>query len=63
MQSQIGFVGDSPNDEPMFQAFENSFGVANIKNFLDLLKYKPNYIADHAGAAGFAQIAQQILNR
>ena len=63
VQSQIGFVGDSPNDEPMFQAFENSFGVANIKNFLDLLKYKPHYIADHVGAAGFAQIAKQILNR
>lgn len=63
VQSQICFVGDSPNDEPMFQAFDNSFGVANIKNFLDILKYKPQYIADHIGAAGFAQITQQILNR
>ena len=56
-QSKIGFVGDSPNDEPMFQAFENSFGVANIKNFADQLKFKPNFVADFNGGQGFTQIA------
>lgn len=62
VQSKIGFIGDSPNDEPMFQAFENSFGVANIKKFLDQLKYKPRYVADHDGGEGFAQIIKQILS-
>lgn len=62
-QSKICFIGDSPNDEPMFQVFENSFGVANIKNFLDQLKYQPNYVADFVGGQGFAQIAEQILDQ
>ena len=61
VQSKICFIGDSPNDEPMFEAFENSFGVANIKNFFNQLQHKPCYVADYVGAKGFAQIAQQIL--
>lgn len=59
-QAKIGFVGDSPNDESMFQAFDNSFGVANIKNFVDQLKYKPNFVADFNGGQGFSQIAEVL---
>src|SRR5690606_33707140 len=38
------FVGDSPNDEPMFEFFENSVAVANFANFADQVKYKPQFI-------------------
>ena len=59
-QSKMGFIGDSPNDEPMFEAFENSFGVANIKNFADQLNHKPNFVADFNGGQGFSQIANLL---
>ena len=32
------FVGDSPNDAPMFEYFPHSVGVANIRDFDGLLR-------------------------
>lgn len=55
------FAGDSPNDEPMFQYFPHSFAVSNISEFLAALKHKPQYIAQHRGGKGFAEIVNQIL--
>ncbi len=51
------FVGDSPNDEPMFEFFKNSIAVKNIEKFLSQLKYKPQFITDEESAKGFAQIS------
>lgn len=59
--STCAFSGDSPNDEPMFGFFENSFAVANINQFINRLKKKPAYVASKNGAAGFVEIAEQIL--
>jgi HAD superfamily hydrolase (TIGR01484 family) len=56
-----GFSGDSPNDEPMFDFFPNSFAVANFAKFADKVSSKPTYIASQKGGLGFAQIAKQIL--
>lgn len=55
------FVGDSPNDEPMFQFFSNSFAVANFRKYADQVKYPPTYIAELDGGLGFSEIADQIL--
>jgi HAD superfamily hydrolase (TIGR01484 family) len=55
------FVGDSPNDEPMFQFFENSFGVANVQRFVKSMKHLPRYVASKAGGEGFAEI-ESILD-
>ncbi len=56
------FVGDSPNDEPMFSFFPQSFGVANIKEFLPYLKTKPSYITSQEEGHGFAEVAQHLLS-
>lgn len=40
------FFGDAPNDESMFQFFDNSVGVSNIKNCLSRLSYKPKTILE-----------------
>lgn len=56
------FSGDSPNDEPMFQYFPNSFAVANIKAFAHRITHKPQYVATKKGGDGFVQIAQAIKN-
>jgi HAD superfamily hydrolase (TIGR01484 family) len=57
----FAFSGDSPNDEPMFEYFENSFAVANIKKFESVLKCFPRYVSKSSGGAGFVEIAQALL--
>jgi hydroxymethylpyrimidine pyrophosphatase-like HAD family hydrolase len=51
------YVGDSTNDQLMFEAFDNSIGVANIKRFVPELKHLPRYIARSERGAGFAEVA------
>lgn len=58
---RIVFVGDSPNDAPMFGFFENSCGVANVRAFEKSLTAPPTWIADHEGGKGFRQITDHIL--
>ncbi|MFN8369945.1 MAG: HAD-IIB family hydrolase [Bacteriovoracaceae bacterium] len=40
------FFGDAPNDESMFNYFENSVGVSNIEPFLKNIKTKPKIILE-----------------
>lgn len=61
-QSKSVFIGDSPNDEPMFKAFDNSVAVSNIIKFKDKLKDKPKYVTDSEGGLGFAELANHILS-
>jgi HAD superfamily hydrolase (TIGR01484 family) len=55
------FFGDSGNDEPMFEAFPTTVGVANVARFLPRLVYKPAYVTDAPGGAGFAEAILRIL--
>ncbi len=61
MKANCAFVGDSPNDEPMFEFFPFSFAVANIKAYIKDLKSKPAFVAKKAEAQGFAQVADRLL--
>ena len=59
------FVGDSTNDQLMFEAFDNSVGVANVRRFeapLAALKRLPRYITLGERGAGFAQVADALLD-
>jgi HAD superfamily hydrolase (TIGR01484 family) len=51
------YVGDSTNDQLMFEAFDNSVGVANIARFLSELKHLPHYISNSERGAGFSEVA------
>ena len=55
------FVGDSGNDQAMFQHFPHSVGVANIRRFADQLQHLPTYITPCERGRGFAEVAQAIL--
>ena len=55
------FVGDSGNDQPMFQHFRHSVGVANIARFAPQLSHLPGYITPSKRGAGFAEVAHAIL--
>ena len=55
------YVGDSTNDQQMFQHFRNSVGVANICRFEAELIHLPRYITPSERGAGFAEVASAIL--
>lgn len=55
------FVGDSPNDCPMFASVGHAVGVANIVEFTDRLAPPPHWIARHRGGEGFAEVADHLL--
>jgi len=55
------FVGDSGNDQAMFQHFRHSVGVANIAQFAAQMQHLPRYVTSGARGAGFAELAQAIL--
>ena len=59
--SQWVFVGDSTNDELMFEAFPNSVGVANVRRFEAQLESLPRYITDGERGAGFSEVAAAVL--
>ncbi len=60
--NEILFVGDSPNDEPMFEAFPVSVAVANIKKFQDKMKHLPKYVTTQEGGHGFAELVNQLFS-
>jgi HAD superfamily hydrolase (TIGR01484 family) len=55
------FVGDSPNDEPMFRFFPHAVGVANIADFLDRLTNPPAYVTRGRSGSGFVELADALL--
>ena len=55
------FAGDSPNDAPMFEFFDNSVGVANICRFAHTLPARPKYLTLASAGEGFAEIAAHLL--
>ncbi len=61
IKKNIIFIGDSPNDEPMFEYFPNAVGVANVLEFKDRLSFKPAWITEGKGGIGFAQMAEILI--
>lgn len=56
-------VGDSPNDESLFDAryFPVSVGVANVLEYADRLNHKPAYVKTAAEGKGFEEVARSLL--
>ena len=61
IKEKVIFVGDSPNDEPMFGYFPLSCAVANILPFEKMLRHLPSYITLREGGEGFAEMVKHIL--
>jgi HAD superfamily hydrolase (TIGR01484 family) len=57
------FIGDSPNDEPLFARFPHSIAVGNLRRFLPRLTCLPEYITDADSAEGFQEAARVILSK
>jgi hypothetical protein len=63
MKNTCLFVGDSPNDQPMFAYFPYSVGVKNIENFIGRIKTLPRYVCSKPGGLGFAEMVEIILSK
>ncbi len=55
------FIGDSPNDAPMFGYFPHSVGVANVHEFADLLAARPTYVTLARCGEGFEELVERLL--
>ena len=55
------FVGDSPNDAPMFSYFPHAVGVANVIDFGAQITALPAYVSVHRCGAGFAETVAYLL--
>ncbi len=54
------YIGDSPNDSPMFGCFPLSIGVSSVSNYKDIMDNLPNYITQSSGADGFVELMEFI---
>ena len=55
------YVGDSTNDQVMFERFAHSVGVANIRRFESQLSHPPRYITQAERGAGFSELVRHLL--
>ena len=55
------YVGDSTNDQPMFEQIPLSVAVANIEPFLPQLAMRPAYVTRAERGAGFAEVVDALL--
>jgi len=58
---QVAYLGDSPNDSPLFQAIPLSVGVANVLPFLPAMPSPPAFITDAPEGEGFCEFAAALL--
>lgn len=54
------YVGDSFNDQPLFEAFPLSIGVANVRAVLDRLEHPPKFVTRAPEGKGFGEVADAI---
>lgn len=55
------YVGDSTNDQLMFEHIALSVGVANIERFVPQLRVLPAYVTQAERGNGFAEVARALL--
>jgi hydroxymethylpyrimidine pyrophosphatase-like HAD family hydrolase len=55
------YIGDSTNDQLMFQHMPHSVGVANIARFVPQLQHLPRYVTTAERGDGFVQLADHLL--
>jgi hydroxymethylpyrimidine pyrophosphatase-like HAD family hydrolase len=49
------YIGDAPNDSPMFRYFPHSIGVANVMEVRNRLEFAPAYITARRSGDGFCE--------
>jgi hydroxymethylpyrimidine pyrophosphatase-like HAD family hydrolase len=62
INASVVFIGDSPNDAPMFEYFTHSVGVANVRQFADVIETLPAWITEAEGGYGFSEMAEALFS-
>jgi hypothetical protein len=58
----VMYFGDSPNDEPMFERFPLSTGVANVAAHASAFRHHPAYVTSESHGAGFEEGVDTLLS-
>ena len=61
-KARYAFIGDSPNDAPLFGYFPNSVGVANVIEFTSRLETRPAYVTAARSGDGFVELVAHLLS-
>ncbi len=61
IKGEVVYIGDSPNDAPMFAYFPHSVGVANVMQFEGRMPCNPSWITRQEGGYGFAEMVDDLL--
>lgn len=59
--AQWVYVGDSSNDQVMFEHLPWTVGVANIRRFWSQLQHRPRFVTTAERGSGFAEVARAVL--
>lgn len=59
--TQCCYVGDSLNDQQMFETLPLTIGVKNIENYWQQLQHKPSLVMTQPGGYGFAEFVDQLI--
>ena len=59
----FAYIGDSPNDSPMFSFFERSIGVANVVRYTSVMDHWPAYVCNKESADGFTEALEILLSQ
>jgi HAD superfamily hydrolase (TIGR01484 family) len=62
-QREVCCIGDSPNDQGLFEVLPLSVGVANIRRHWQHLQHRPSVVMTREGGLGFAEFAELLLAR
>jgi len=57
------FIGDSPNDEPLFEGFAHSIAVGSLRRYLDRLEHLPGFLTEAGPGEGFQEAVAEILRK
>jgi len=60
-RDRLLFVGDSPNDAPMFAHFPNAVGVANVAAFRGRMEAEPRFVTRAPAGDGFRELVEYLL--
>ncbi len=55
------YLGDSPNDAPLFAVFPMAIGVANVRDLAHRMQTLPAYITEGRGCDGFVEAAERLI--
>jgi len=61
IKNQVIYIGDSPNDSPMFAYFPHTVGVADVLRFKGKMDCEPAWITKQRGGKGFAEMVDSLL--